>query len=38
MHASYGLVKTRLICYVGKMWMLTRIEIRIISQLEVSQT
>jgi len=28
MHASYGLVKTRLICYVGKMF--TRIGIRII--------
>ena len=30
MHASYGLVKTRLICYVGKVWMFTRIRIRII--------
>ena len=30
MHASYGLVKTRLIYYVGKMRMFTRIEIRII--------
>ena len=30
MHASYGLVKTRLICYAGKMRMFTCIEIRII--------
>jgi len=30
MHASYGLVKTRLICYVGKMRMFTSIGIRII--------
>jgi len=30
MHASYGLVKTRLICYVGKMRMFTRIGICII--------
>jgi len=30
MHASYGLVKTRLICYVGKMRMFTRIGIRTI--------
>jgi len=30
MHASYGLVKTRLICYMGKMRMFTRIGIRII--------
>jgi len=30
MHASYGLVKTRLICNVGKMRMFTRIGIRII--------
>jgi len=29
-HASYGLVKTRLICYVGIMRMFTRIGIRII--------
>ena len=29
-HALYGLVKTRLIGYVGKMRMLTRIGIRII--------
>jgi len=30
MHASYGLVKARLICYVGKMRMFTRIGNRII--------
>jgi len=30
MHVSYGLVKTLLICYVGKMRMFTCIGIRII--------
>jgi len=26
MHVSYGLVKTQLICYVGKMWMFTPLD------------